>query len=372
MAAPASFVHPGIFHTKESLQELGEAVASRPGDPRAKAFAKMQLDPRASLDYAPQPYARVLVKGSGASPEEEAFTNDATATYLHALQWVATKNPAYFKKATSILDAWSAVLVDVEPQPGQPPTQDRLEVSWYAPTWVAAAEILEFYQPPAGRADSEWSAEGRRRFRERMVPVFTSELFENGTEISSGGSLPNQPISHAYAVLAVGIYQNDAAMFDKGIEAFKRILPNLFSEVGEPKEIGRIKRKPDWPHSVLGSEAAYQMAEAATVQGVDLFGYRVKGDDEPRLLKALQWMTRAIKDGEIDSQMMGKQISFDYQNAIKGMEMALSRYESMGKGEALADTREVLATRRNKASHERQGSKHLPWDVVTHARVDRY
>ncbi len=61
VAAPASLVHPGIFHTQQSLDELREAVGSRPGDPKTQAFARMQLDPRASLDHATQPFAHVLV-----------------------------------------------------------------------------------------------------------------------------------------------------------------------------------------------------------------------------------------------------------------------------------------------------------------------
>ncbi len=369
-AAPASFAHPGVFNSQQSFDALREAVASHPEDPRAKAFARMQLDPRASLSYAPQPFAHVLVQGSGSCPEEDAFFNDGTAAYLHALQWVATGKQEYFDKATGILDAWSAVIEDVEPKPGQPPTQDRLEVSWAAPTWVASAEILAFYKPSAGGPTPEWNEEGRKRFRERMVAVFTSELFEGGRKIGSGGTLPNQPIALAYAVVAVGAYLNDAAMFDLGVDAFQRILPNLFTSEGEPKEINRIKRKPDWPHSVLGSEAAYQLAEAASVQGVNLFEYRVPGDDEPRLLTALQWLTRAIKEGEIDSKEMGKRVTWDYPNEVKGMEMALARYAALGKGEALADTREILARQRENASHETQGAKHVPWDAVTHASAD--
>lgn len=69
-------------------------------------------------------------------------------------------------------------------------------------------------------------------------------------------------------------------------------------------------------------------------------------------------MPRVIKEGEIDSKEISKKISFDSENEIKKMATALSRYEAMGK--ALANSREVLEKSRKIASHERQGSKHLP------------
>lgn len=61
---------------------------------------------------------------------------------------------------------------------------------------------------------------------------------------------------------------------------------------------------------------------------------------------------------------MTKRISYDYRNGIKGTEMA------MGKHEALADTRAILAGRREKAYHETQGTKHLSGDAVTNAWAD--
>jgi hypothetical protein len=266
-----------------------------------------------------------------------------------------TGNAQHAQKAIQIIDAWSAVFVEIVPADGSPGVQDSLEADWYAPIWVNAAEILRHY------GGSGWTSANINRFGSRMANHFRQHA--NGWA-GSGGCCPNQGISAAYARMAVGIYLDDQATYDSGLNHYRNtMLARSVAPSGELLEINRIAGG-DCGHSAYNIEGGVQIAELAYHQGgADLYQLKLSGDTTPRLLSGIEWMARCITNGQNTTSE-----GFVHCSTQKplGFEAAYNHYINRLSGYSLPNTSALLGQIR---PLDQGTGKFVPWDTLTHAQL---
>jgi hypothetical protein len=146
--AQAPFVHPGILHTSADLERLKQRVAAN-AEPYAIGWQRVRTDPRASLDYLPQPHA--IVQRVPDRVSYDALIQDVHAAQLHTISWVISGDEAHAQKAAEILDAWATTLTSI-PSTGEP----VLAAGIAGYQLVAAAETLRATYP-------SWGAAAQRR-----------------------------------------------------------------------------------------------------------------------------------------------------------------------------------------------------------------
>lgn len=248
-----AFVHPGVLQTRQDL-DLMKARLNAGREPWKQAWANLLAQPFSSLDFQPRPAVHIARGsfGSNASGDRE-LTASANAAWSHALQWSITGNKAHAAKAIEILDAWSAVLWDFEGNDA------KLLAAWTAGPLVNAAEILR--HTPSG-----WSPAGIRRF-ERLLRTVYHPLLRDFFPEANG----NWDGAIIEALLSIGVFCDDRAIFDRAVEHFRRgrgnggiakyVYPN-----GQCDETAR-----DQGHTQLGLDHFARAARVAASQNVDLF-----------------------------------------------------------------------------------------------------
>jgi hypothetical protein len=163
-----------------------------------------------------------------------------------------------------------------------PNVQHQLEAAWYTPIWIAGAEIIRYYHNGA----SGWKQTDIERF-EGMMATMAYYAKKRIRE----PQYHNQAASAAFAVMAVGVFNNDDHLYDQGVEEWKRLMPIAISPLGIVKEFARDCRHPDYTLRALSLAA-----EVGYHQGDDLYGYMPSisyvpsiGGRVPLLLDALEY-----------------------------------------------------------------------------------
>jgi hypothetical protein len=96
-------------------------------------------------------------------------------------------------------------------------------------------------------------------------------------------------------MMAIGVFCDDRAMYDRSVEYFKngsgngRLTHYVINETGQCQESGR-----DQPHTQLGLGLLAEMCEIAWHQGDDLYG-----EADNRLLKGFEYTARYNLGGEV-------------------------------------------------------------------------
>ncbi|UOQ74126.1 alginate lyase family protein [Hymenobacter cellulosilyticus] len=256
-----TFRHPGVVNSKASL-DLVAAQANAGDATRTAGYNKV-------VDYMNQ-YAVptsfpsvVYVVGSGGSPTEDQIRRDAILAYACALRWVKTGNATYANQAKQILNgyAYNFQRYSTSPKPDGSPTEFRqtyLEAAWVAPTFVAAGEIIRYYQ--VNGTGAAWSATDVSKFSD-----FLNNLKNNYVNNVPGAinDINNWQASYAYAKMALGVWFNSTAVYDSGYDYLFQILPQLFYSDGAVKE----QRDRDCIHPQYTLTALTYAAETARIQG---------------------------------------------------------------------------------------------------------
>lgn len=86
----SQFVHPGVTHSQPSIDFVKKKIAGGE-EPWASEWSKFRSSRHASLDWKPEPHARVE-RGPSNNPDigSSEFSNDGRAAYYHALCWTLT------------------------------------------------------------------------------------------------------------------------------------------------------------------------------------------------------------------------------------------------------------------------------------------
>jgi len=252
--ASAPFVHPGLLHSQAELEFVRQKITAGE-EPWATAWKNLRASPSATLDYTPAPRAEV-VRGPYNNPNigSSELSRDSAAAYTHALQWCLTGDPAHARKAAEILNAWSSTLKVVSGH------DTKLLIGMTGVTLCNAAELLR-------HTGAGWLPADQARF-ERLLREVLYPPIKDFFPAANG----NWDASMIQTMLAMGVFLDDRAMFDRAVNYFLHgegngAVKNYFNAFGECQESGR-----DQAHTQMGLGFLGCAAEMAWKQGVDLYG----------------------------------------------------------------------------------------------------
>jgi hypothetical protein len=343
--------HPGMISDEAELVKIRAVVNGSAAHPMKDGWTKLRATRYAQLTYQATPFAVVHVIGSGSNDEEQAIRNDGVAAYAHALQWAVLDDPKYSAKAIEIMNAWAKVLQDVVPATSADPTvQDKLEVSWYAPQWLNAAEIIRYHRGGA----AGWADADRAAFDAKVVGLFKTKA--DAWE-GSKSCCPNQGISVAFERMSIGVYTSDRAYFDAAVKFFTgTMLPRAIGPTGEILEINRTPGG-DCAHATYNVEGMFDIAETAWHQGTDLYANAL-------LPLGLEYFAQQLTTGAPTTS----EGTVSCSTKPDSIEIAYNHYANRVGKPALPQTETLLG----KLRPSDQGSgKFIPWDTLTHAELDR-
>ncbi len=261
---PKPFVHPGLLHSRAELDFVKQKLADGE-ELRVVAWEQLKLGRfesrrrqrgpvAASLDYSPTPQADV-VRGASNNPDigSSEFSNDSIAAYAHALQWYMTDERPHANKSIEILNAWSQKLNSVSGHDA------RLLVGMAGMGYCNAAELIR-------HTDAGWLIEDQTRFETMLREKFYT-VIQDFYPSANG----NWDASMIQTMLAMGIFLNDRAMFDRAVNYYQTGEGNgairmYFNDFGECQESGR-----DQAHTQMGMGFLSCACEMAWKQGVDLY-----------------------------------------------------------------------------------------------------
>jgi hypothetical protein len=257
-AAPqiTSFVHPGVLNTQASLQYA--ANQANGGDAGRLASYQKVLDFINSHTYPSSFPSTVVVGSNGAtSPSKNQIRSDAELVYALALRWTKTGNFTYANQAIFILNGWAKnftgyALLDGSTNPNQP----DLEASWTTPSFVAAAEIIRYYQ--VNGQGSGWSAADIQQFSNFLNLVKNNYI----NNIPNYGN--NWDVSAGYAKMAIGVFLNSATVYQNGYNFILQYLPTVIQADGTLPE---LCVRQDCVHYQYSLTALAYAAELAHLQG---------------------------------------------------------------------------------------------------------
>jgi len=275
-ATGATFVHPGILHTREDLQRIKAGVAAGV-EPCRNGFERLAAHPCSQSDYRIRGPVEIVHRPGRGNAEMAA---DANAAYQNALMYCITGQEDHARKAVEILRAWSRTLKGVEGHDRQ------LAAGLYGFKFVCAAELMRYDYDGWRSQDTE---QAERMFREALYPVIKDfATFANG----------NWDAACLKTMLAIAVFCDDREMFDRAVSYYLHgegngaITHYVINDAGQCQESGR-----DQQHTQLGLGLLAECCEIAWCQGVDLYGAA-----DNRLLKGLEYTARYNLGGDVPFQ----------------------------------------------------------------------
>ncbi len=221
---PSAFKHPGLLHSREELEFTKNKITAGE-EPWKSAFEQMKTSPWADRDYKPKK-ARETIRsgfnGAGAAGGGVAdASRDAKTAYTQALMWVYTGDEQYARNATAILNNWSILR---ENRGGN----WYLQAAWLSTMLTNAAEIIRYTWP-------EWEKDEIARFSEMLSEAFLP-IFHNRPAYG------NRLFSVSYAMMAIGVFNEDRAAFTEGVHRWVSYVPCFIYL----KEDGPAPIRPDY------------------------------------------------------------------------------------------------------------------------------
>ncbi len=312
--------------------------------------------PYGALDYVPQPRAAVEC-GPYSNPDLgcKAEQRDSEAAYAQALLWVITGDRAYAQNAIRIMDAWSTTL-----EHGHSNANGPVQAAWCAEVWPRAAEIIRWTSDLWPDADI---ARFQNMLRTQYLPSLIHGDCENG----------NKELAMAEALVNIGVFNDDRAVFDLGLKMWRGRTPAyIYLRSDGPKPIeppgcgpaiwsnkgfmpqlvdGLLQETArDSQHANLALAAMVNAAETARQQGVDLYGEQAR-----RIMAALEFQAQYVAPNQAQPP---PNLEF---NAHPTWEIAFNEYHNRLE-HPLPKTATVLARIRP------TGVNHMmDWETLTHA-----
>jgi len=279
-------LHPSVFNTQEELERIKYRVTYEPTSAARLGWNQMTNTSHARLSYQHVPYSNVVVVASGGSPSEDQFRNDAHAAYAMALQWVVTGNTQYRDKALTILNAWGAAFVTMSPDgpSGTASDQIQLEAAWAAPIWIAAADIIRYYD----RGGAGWNTNDIARFDGVLNYLYAQSAM-------AVNRANNWAASAALTMVATGAYQNNRARFNAGIQAWRTSMNDINGLVNGYNDDSIYEVCRDVSHPQYTLQVWQQAAEIAWAQGTNLYDMRIDATGPPQLSRNLQYFGQLFR-----------------------------------------------------------------------------
>jgi rhamnogalacturonyl hydrolase YesR len=312
-AGAHGFVHPGVPVSGQQLEYVKRMVAAHT-EPFYSAFLKAQHSSWGALDYTPKgpPKDGYIKCGPVSNPNIgcKDADNDGTAAYTQALLWTITGNHAYADNAILILNTYGQRLKGYSQE--KPYTNAPLQAAWDGQHWPRAAEIIRY-------SGAGWKDMDIATF-ERMLRTAILPMVQNGSP-SNG----NWEISMNEALIGIGVFTNDRALFNVGVQHWRERTPAVFylqtdgthpvpSPRGDPSWYGQtvfdasvdgIQQETcrDFGHAQYSIAGTLDAAETARIQGIDL--YR---EQAPRLTAAMEFNSRYLLGQPAPISVCGGQI----------------------------------------------------------------
>ena len=254
-----TFRHPGVVNSAASL-DLIAAQANAGNTVRVAGYN--QVVDYMSLNAVPTTFPTVVYAvASGSSPTENQIRRDCILAYACALRWVKDGNVTYANQAKQILNGYANNFqrYDVAAGPSGPTEfrQTYLEAAWVTPSFVAAAEIIRYYQ--VGGTGAGWSSTEVSKFS-----AFLNNLNDNYVNNVPGAitTINNWQASYCYAKMALGVWFNSNTVYATGYDYLKLHLSDFIRSDGNVTECGR-----DCHHLQYTLTALTYAAETARIQG---------------------------------------------------------------------------------------------------------
>jgi regulation of enolase protein 1 (concanavalin A-like superfamily) len=266
MPVRAAFNHPGGLHTLDDLDRMKAKVLSNTS-PWIDGWNLLIADSRAQRNWVANPTGYTTVGGKAG--ERQRAQKDAVAAYYNTLRWYVTGDASYADCAVRILNTWSNSITSVV-------TGELFQLP--IPPMVQAAELLRLYPG--------WSSADIDKFKYMCLNYFYPACH---SFIGTCNSWPGWDGPAANAILAIGVFCDDQAKFDEGVDYFKNgagggcILHNVINADGQLSEMGR-----DIPHAEIGIAYAADACQIAWNQGIDLYGYA-----NNRLLAGFEYFSKS-------------------------------------------------------------------------------
>lgn len=299
LAAPASFLHPGVFLGAAQLAFVRKSALA--GDePFATALKKALASPLGAVDYAPQgpPPSNVIECGSYSKPNHGCSAEDAdgAAAFLGLVLHNITGDARHAAVATRIMRGYSKLR-------GYNNSNAPLQAAWGLSKWARAAELAA-HLPGTGWTPSDAGA-------------FSAMLARAAVPLVEGGSKSNGnwELSMIEGLIGYSVLTENATLFDRAVEFWKQRVPAYFFNFaedgtkprpaprGSPSWYGQVvfsaatsgvaqETCRDLGHTTYSVAAASNAAETALLQGADLWGA-----EEERLATAFDFNARLMLAG---------------------------------------------------------------------------
>lgn len=278
LVANPPFVHPGILNTQNSLAYAAQQANSNDANRLAAyQFVLNFCNGWVSRNaYA----ANVAVEPGAVNQQENDFKGDALLAYATALRWAKTGDAQYSTRCKQILDGWANAFRTMSVTSGQA-NQVDLEASWAAPTFAAAAEIIKYYQPATGAAGGWTSAENSQfvtflnRLKDQYIVNTVNAGYNNNWNVSAG-----------YALIAIGVFEDDRNVYNSGVTIIKNVIPLEMNSTGYMSGEVCVNHQ-DYTHYQYALTGISYAANICGIQG-DLSIYSATSS---RLLAGYQWQS---------------------------------------------------------------------------------
>jgi uncharacterized membrane protein len=305
-----TFQHPGVLLSKAQLDYM-KIMVNAHVEPFYSTFLKVQSNSYGSLTYVPfgPPSDGFIKCGSSSNPDIGCSNSDsdAAAAYTQALLWYITGNQTYAQNAITILNLYGHNLKGYLTQ--SPYTNAPLQAAWDGEKWPRAAEIIRYSN--AGWQDSDIQA------FQTMLDTAIVPLIQNGSTDNG-----NWEISMNEALMGIGVFNEEPALFNKGVSFWRQRTPAYFyyhtdgsqpvpAPRGNPGWNGQTVFNPsvdgvsqescrDFGHAQYGIAGTLNAAETARIQGTDLFSEQTN-----RLTAALEFNSYYLSGNPVPTAVCG-------------------------------------------------------------------
>lgn len=247
------FMHPGILHTKESLERMKYYVDHRI-EPAYSSYRLLEADSCALSTYQMQGPFEVIARLGVNKHTKRPSEDDHKAAYLNALMWTLTGDEAHARKSIEILNAYSTTLKLIGPNDNDDPLCASLQGSMLA----NAAELIKHTYSKVTPAEiAGWEKMLRTVFIPVLDTFFKAKPYTNG----------NWGAAATKAYMAFGIFLEDEALYNQAVHFYYNghdngTIKNYIGENGQCQESGR-----DQDHVMFGLGNLAEACETAYNQG---------------------------------------------------------------------------------------------------------
>jgi len=288
--ADAGFVHPGAMNSAEGLGDVAVQVALG-REPWTSELREVE-------DLAVPDLAAILRINPRDDVQANASKRLAVSTYAHALVWRLTGSKRHGREALRLLDGWARFSGFTGGT-----DQDKLQAGWLGSLLGEAAEIM--------REHPHWSA----RRTTALQAMFRRSFYPHLVQASPWNG--NVDLTQVNALLAIAVFNEDRAAFDRGVERLERRSAAYFylQSAGLPPPIdgdgGNISAFWSHPvrwvdgltqetcrdnghHAQYGLASALHSAEIAWNQGVDVYARQAE-----RYVAAMELLSQQLLTGDM-------------------------------------------------------------------------